>query len=178
VKQAPGVRRVMSARDLSRVLLRLWATTAVASATACLLASHLIWNWTPSLPLGLYWLSIGSAPRLGALVAFPVPPAVRKLVLERRYLPRGALLVKHVVATAGDLVCADEGVFAINGAPFGGIATRDSAGRPLPHFEGCGPVAEGFVHVASRDPRSFDSRTFGPVPEGAIRGRVTPLWTY
>jgi type IV secretory pathway protease TraF len=115
---------------------------------------------------------------VGALVAFPVPGRVRALVLERRYLPPGALLVKPVVATAPDRVCTEGGTLTVNGAPLGAIATEDTRGRPLPHDERCGPVPEGEVFVASHFATSFDSRTFGPVPLADIRGTVTPLWTY
>ncbi|MGD0679046.1 MAG: S26 family signal peptidase [Polyangiaceae bacterium] len=174
-------RRAMSVRDLARLLLRLLGATAFASACACLLASHLIWNWTPSLPLGLYWLSRGpQAPTAlsGALIAFPVPADVRDLVRERRYLPPGALLVKRVVATPGDRVCTGGGTLTVNGQSLGAIRTEDTAGRPLPHDEGCGPLPEGSVYVASHYAKSFDSRTFGPVRTSDIRGTVTPLWTF
>ena len=171
-------RLVMSALDLSRLHLRLLGAAALASAFACLLAWHLIWNWTPSLPLGLYWLSRGAPPTPGALVAFAVPAAVRDLVRDRHYLPSGAMLIKHVVATPGDRVCTDAGTFTINGQALGPILTEDTAGRALPHYEGCGPVPEGLLYVASHHAKSFDSRTFGPVPMADIRGTVTPLWTY
>jgi conjugative transfer signal peptidase TraF len=168
----------MSPLDLSRLYLRLLGATALASSLACVLAWHLVWNWTPSLPLGLYWLSRGAPATPGALVAFPVPAEVRDLVRERRYLPPGAMLIKHVVASPGDYVCTDAGSFTINGQELGAILTEDTAGRPLPHYEGCGPVPDGLLYVASHHAKSFDSRTFGPVPKADIRGTVTPLWTY
>jgi conjugative transfer signal peptidase TraF len=168
----------MTARELSRLYVRVFGATALASALACLLASRLVWNATPSLPLGLYWLSRGSPVEKGRLVAFPVPPGVEDLVRERRYLPPGAFLVKPVVATSGDVVCTDGGTLSVNGRPLGAILTEDSARRPLPHYAGCGPVGSGEVFVASHYDKSFDSRTFGPVAMGAIRGTVRPLWTY
>jgi conjugative transfer signal peptidase TraF len=173
--------RTVTATDVSRWLLRVAGVTAVAVAVTCLVASHLIWNRTPSLPLGLYWLSRGvtaTAAKPGALVAFAVPEAVRGLVEERHYLPPGAMLVKPVVATPGDRVCAEGRTFTVNGRPLGVILTQDSAGRSLPHYEGCAPVSEGWFFVASHYAKSFDSRTFGPLPDRAIRGTVTPLWTY
>ena len=175
--------RTVTVRRIERSLLGALAATALASALACLAGAHLLWNWTPSLPLGLYWVSAvssGAAGRLkvGALVAFPVPAHVRALVLERRYLPPGALLVKPVVATSADRVCTEGGELTVNGAPLGAVATEDARGRPLPHDERCGPVPKGSVFVASHFPTSFDSRTFGPVPLTDIRGTVTPLWTY
>lgn len=156
-------------------------TAALVSALACWVASHLLWNWTPSLPLGLYWLTRGAPRSLAkrqALVAFAVPAGVRDLVRERRYLPPGAMLVKRVVATAGDRVCTEGGGLAINGEELGAILTEDSAGRPLPHYEGCDLVSRGWLFVGSRHPKSFDSRTFGPIRVSDVEGGVTPLWTY
>jgi conjugative transfer signal peptidase TraF len=170
--------RAVSARRIERSLLGAAGGAALASALACLAGAHLLWNWTPSLPLGLYWVSGCARVKVGTLVAFPVPAHVRALVLERRYLPPGALLVKPVVATSADRVCTDGGTLTVNGAPLGAIATEDTRGRPLPHDERCGPVPEGEVFVASHFATSFDSRTFGPVPLANIRGTVTPLWTY
>jgi len=170
--------RAATARDLSRVTLALAGGAALASALACVLASHLVWNVTPSLPFGLYWLSRGAPPARGALVAFAVPASVRDLVFDRRYLPRGAFLVKPVAAMSGDIVCTEGGALSVNGQRLGPILTEDTAGRPLPHYEGCGPVVGGMIFVASRYAKSFDSRTFGPVAVADLRGRVTPLWTY
>jgi conjugative transfer signal peptidase TraF len=179
MSDAPN-RCAVTVRRIERSLFGSAAATVLASALACLAGAHLVWNWTPSLPLGLYWVSPGGSGRvkLGALVAFPVPAHVRALVLERRYRPPGALLVKPVVATAADRVCTDGGTLTVNDAPLGAIATEDTRGRPLPHDERCGRLPEGDVFVASHFATSFDSRTFGPVRLADIRGTVTPLWTY
>jgi conjugative transfer signal peptidase TraF len=172
--------RSVTVQQIERSLFGAAAATVLASAVACLAGAHLLWNWTPSLPLGLYWVSPASSGRakVGALVAFPVPAHVRALVLERRYLPPGALLVKPVVATAPDRVCTEGGELTVNGAPLGAVATEDTQGRPQPSDPRCGPLSEGEVFVASHFATSFDSRTFGPVPLTDIRGTVTPLWTY
>src|ERR1700761_1860638 len=109
------VRRAITARELERLLVRAALATAFVSALACILGAHLLWNWTPSLPLGLYWLSPGGRRQVhvGTLVAFPVPTHVRALVIERKYLPPGALLVKPVVAAAADSVCTEGGTLTI-----------------------------------------------------------------
>jgi conjugative transfer signal peptidase TraF len=153
-------------------------TTALLSALTCIVASHLLWNWTPSLPLGLYWLSPGGAATVGTLVAFPVPSQVQELVRERKYLPPRALLIKPIVALPSDRVCTEDGTLVVGGSVLGAVLTEDSAKRPLPHATGCGPLSEGQVFVASHFPKSFDSRTFGPIALNTLRGTVTPLWTF
>jgi conjugative transfer signal peptidase TraF len=166
------------ARDSAQTVLRLLAVSALTTALSCIVASHLIWNRTASLPLGLYFRSSESRAHEGQLVALRVPPRVRPLVHDRRYLPDGSLLIKPVAAVAGDVVCTRCGILTINGVPFGRILTRDSHGRELPGYEGCGALPEGQVFLASHHPASFDSRSFGPVDIHALQGTVTPLWTY
>jgi conjugative transfer signal peptidase TraF len=165
-------------RNPARVVLALLGVGALTSALACLVASHLIWNRTPSMPLGLYVLTPGAHVRRGGLVALRVPAPVRSLVHDRRYLPDGSLLIKPVAAVAGDEVCVQAGVLRIQGRPFGRVLARDAQGRELPRYEGCGLVPEGKVFLASRHPRSFDSRSFGLVDLEALKGSVAPLWTY
>jgi len=167
-----------SAGDAARLPLRLLAVSALASALACLGASHLIWNRTPSLPLGLYWLTRGHRAGRGDLVAFAVPASVRSLVHERGYLEDGAFLVKPVAALASDRVCTNGGTLTVNGALLGSIRSSDVAGRPLPHVDFCDAIADGQLYVAGGDPRSFDSRVFGPIHLSDLQGTVTPLWTY
>jgi conjugative transfer signal peptidase TraF len=170
--------RVATARALARWLSALLSAAALLSALACTVASHLLWNWTPSLPLGLYWLSPGRPIAVGTLVALPVPSDVQDLVRDRKYLPPRALLIKPVVALSSDRVCTDGGTLVVNGSMLGAVLAADGAKRPLPHATGCGPLPQGQVFLASRYPKSFDSRTFGPVSLTQIRGTVTPLWTY
>ena len=142
------------------------------------MGSHLLWNWTPSLPLGLYWVSPRREADVGALVAFPVPAGVRALVRERRYLPPGAVLVKPIVAAAADDVCTDGGTLTVNGTPLGAVATEDTRGRPLPHDTRCGPLPDGVVFVASHICRRASTRARSARALSQIRGTVTPLWTY
>jgi conjugative transfer signal peptidase TraF len=168
--------RILSA--VTRVLAALLVATALLSGLACVMASHLLWNWTPSLPLGLYWVSPRGVATVGTLVAFPVPTSVQALVRERKYLPPGAFLIKPIVALASDRVCTEGGTLVVGGSVLGAVLTEDSAKRPLPHATECGPLSEGQAFVASHYPKSFDSRTFGPIALNTIRGTVTPLWTF
>jgi conjugative transfer signal peptidase TraF len=162
----------------ARTVLGLLAVSALTTALTCIASSHLVWNRTASLPLGLYYRSSETRPYEGGLVALRVPPTVRPLVHERRYLPDGSLLIKPVAAVAGDFVCTRRGILYINGEPFGRILPCDSEGRELPAYEGCGALPEGQVFLASHHPGSFDSRSFGPVDIHALQGTVTPLWTF
>jgi conjugative transfer signal peptidase TraF len=169
----------MTPRELRRFYAWTFATTAAAAFAACLVASHLIYNGTSSMPLGLYWLARVPSHDLHRddIVAFQIPPNVQRLVRARNYLPDSALLLKPIVAAEGDLVCTEGGILRVNGTVLGEVLREDTSGRPLPQETWCGPVPEDAVFVASPHPRSFDSRTFGLVPVNAILGKVTSLWT-
>ena len=171
-------RRVHSSSNPGRVLFALLAAYVLSGALASLVASRLIWNGTPSLPLGLYLRVERQHPRAHDLVALRVPMNVRPLVHERRYLPDGSLLLKPVAAAAGESVCRRGDELLINGVVFGHVLSEDSAGRPLPSFGGCQVLGEHELFLASHHPRSFDSRTFGPVDDRALKGTVIPLWTF
>ena len=156
-------------------LVSVLALTAVIGFRA--LACHLSINVTQSLPPGLYWLSPSRQPARGSLVAFPLPASVRELVTARRYLPPSVLLLKRVVAVAGDAVCIAGSRYSANGIHLDAIAAADQAGRPLPRpFPFCGVVPPGVVFVAGHGPSSLDSRYFGPVPLSTLTVAV-PLWT-
>jgi conjugative transfer signal peptidase TraF len=151
------------------------AGAVIASAAA--LAGRLTWNVTASLPRGLYAIDRGVGPARGDTVVFKVPVSVADLVLARRYLPDGAQLLKRVVAVAGDDVCLDGRLYAVDGQAIAAVRAEDSLGRPLPRYRFCGVVGSGEVYVATEAPRSFDSRYFGPVRVSDLTV-VKPLWTY
>jgi conjugative transfer signal peptidase TraF len=79
----------------------------------------------------------------------------------------------------GDTVSVSPDGVRVNGRLLPNSAPRntDAAGRPLsPWRFGTYNVQPGKVWVlSSYHPRSFDSRYFGPIPESAIRERLTPL---
>jgi type IV secretory pathway protease TraF len=110
--------------------------------TSALVASRLTRNYTPSLPVGVYWLRPGLPLSRGALVDLPIPSNARHLIADR-YLPAPFHLLKRVVALEGDLVCLTRGQYVVNGVSISAIATHDSIGRPLPPFGFCGPVPAG-----------------------------------
>ncbi len=168
--------------SLSRPTLRhLGLALVLAASTSVIgwrLGLRVIFNGTASLPRGFYWITDTRAIHRSDLVAFEIPNQVRRLVVDRHYLPPGAVLVKHVAAVAGDVVCARAEGFTINGGPTMPTLHEDSVGRPLPFYVGCGPLESGEFFVTSGAARSFDSRNFGPITRENIRGVVKPIWTF
>lgn len=151
-------------------------------------AAGLRFNDTPSMPLGLWQILPNDAPlRRGEIVAVcPPDTAAIRAGAARGYIPSGQCpggyepLVKPIAATDGDVVTITAGGAAINGQAVQNTVqlAHDSAGRPLtPVPAGTYPVAAGEVWLlAGRDPRSFDSRYFGPVPAANVQGIARPVW--
>jgi len=138
-------------------------------------------------PAGVYRI-VGHGVRRDELVAACLPITVAKLGLARGYVRAGdcsgnAEPVEKVIgALPGDLLDIEPGWVSVNGVRFPDSATvsRDSAGRPLAHVpRGKRRVAPGEVWLFGfNDPRSWDSRYFGPVPLASIRGEVKPVVTW
>jgi conjugative transfer signal peptidase TraF len=141
------------------------------------------WNASPSLPVGIY---IESAEPSSLVEFCPAEPAA-SFAAARGYrdagsCPDGATpLMKPVVARVGDTVDFSAQGVAVNRRLLPNTAPRsaDTQGRPLQHFAfGRHVVEKGTVWVASTyNPRSFDSRYFGPIPEASVRAHLRPLLT-
>lgn len=125
----------------------------------------------------------------GELVLVCLPEDLARFALERGYLARGAgcgddiePVGKRIGALAGDTVALAPDYVAVNGQPFSNSAsrTRDSHGRDVPHVAfGTYPVKNGEVWLfGEADPRSWDSRYFGPVPTQGVRAELKPVITW
>jgi len=153
---------------------------AVALLTAPALGQwspRILWNSTPSVPVGLYWLQPVDRVAIGDLVAVRPPEELAHFLAERGYLPQGVPLLKHVVALSGAEVCRDGSAIRVNGQALGIAQARDRLGRALPDWQGCHRLVVGEVFLmnpAVQD--SLDGRYFGPLPLGAITARLRPIW--
>lgn len=141
-------------------------------------------NSTGSLPLGIYIVSTAADANL---VEFCPPEPYSQISVVRGYRNPGICpdgddpLLKPVIAKPGDKVVFSELGLQINGVLLRNTAprSRDSWGRPLPHFPfGTYQARSNSLWVASSyNSLSFDSRYFGPIPTGAIRNRLKALLT-
>lgn len=160
---------------------------AVLCALAAAGAAGLRVNFTASMPRGVWQVRTGApVARASVVVICPPDRADIREAAERGYIAAGACpgglepLLKPVAAVAGDLVTVTPKVVAVNGQPIADTAplAHDGAGRTLrPVPSGSYRVASGEVWVlSSHDPRSFDSRYFGPLPAAGVQGVARPVW--
>jgi conjugative transfer signal peptidase TraF len=150
----------------------------------CMSASRLgaqpkfVWNASASAPIGLYRIVSVLTPAAGDLVAVRPPVAMRLFLAQRGYLPDGALLLKRIVASSGDVICRDGEHVLVAGTQIARAKQSDARGRPLPQWQGCRSLREQEVFLVNADvPDSLDGRYFGPLPGSSIVGLAHPVWT-
>ena len=136
-----------------------------------------IWNASPSVPVGLYLVTKAS-PRVGDLVVLRLPPVIAAFAARRAYLPTSTYLLKPIAAVAGDLVCRFGERVLVRGVLAGIAEDADSDGNPMPTWQGCRILQMGEVFVLADHPASFDSRYFGPLETASIAGRAVLVWSH
>jgi conjugative transfer signal peptidase TraF len=138
---------------------------------------RLYWNVTPSVPVGLYWITAHEATR-GDLIIAPPPDTVRAIADSRGYIPAKIPLLKRIAAVRGDDVCASQTRISINGKVVAQRLEKDQAGRAMPWWTGCRTLGNEVFLLLTDVPTSFDGRYFGPIPRASVIGKAKPLWTY
>jgi conjugative transfer signal peptidase TraF len=134
-------------------------------------SARLVWSVTPSAPAGLYRIVREPWSR-GDRVAVLPGEALAAHLDRRGVLPRGKLLMKRVVAEAGDSVCRVDSTVFVNDEAVAQAKSNDSTGEPLPSWRGCASLNEGQVFLLGDTAGSYDGRYFGVTPASEIIGRA------
>lgn len=133
----------------------------------------LLFNWTPSLPYQVAWLTCGPWQYArGDFVVFLFAGEA-----EEHYPGlKGQPFFKIVSGVAGDVISVRDRAVFVNGEAVGFAKTHAFDGRRLePIAEGV--IPPGWLYVRGTDANSFDSRyrSAGLVRIEQIIGRVRPL---
>lgn len=137
---------------------------------------RLLYNPSPSAPVGWYRLRPDAVIARGDLVAALAPKDGAAIAIERQYLPPNIPLIKTVWAAHGEIICHENGQVFVRGRPTLIVLKHDALGRTLPSREGCYALSKDEVFLVSTDMQtSFDSRYFGPVDLENVLGSVKYL---
>ncbi|MDA8347831.1 MAG: S26 family signal peptidase [Pseudomonadota bacterium] len=139
---------------------------------------RIFYNASPSIACGWYLVVPPYRLRVGMLVVAHIPPWAARLAAERDYLPITVPVIKRIAAGDGESVCERSGSLTIDGRVVARALGADSAGRPLPAWQGCGILGRGEFLLLGDTWDSYDSRYFGPISARAVVGRAIPLWTW
>ena len=138
---------------------------------------RLLWNASPSAPLGLYAVTPDAPIERGDMVIARVPERYRMLAANRHYLPLNVPLVKRVAAASGDEVCAIGGEIFVEGRPVAARRTADRLGRLMPWWSGCVRLRGRQLFLLTASPDSFDGRYFGVTEAADVVGKARLLWS-
>ncbi|MBI1394301.1 MAG: hypothetical protein GC152_16355 [Alphaproteobacteria bacterium] len=140
-------------------------------------AEILIWNRTPSAPVGLYWKSDGPLTQNGwAVVSEKSKAAI--WASENGFTGKDWPLIKRVRGTAGDTVCRQGLRVFINGMVVAEALETDQIGRSLPVWQGCQSLGADEAFLLNEHPRSLDGRYFGVTKSKDISGGALLLWEW
>lgn len=140
-------------------------------------SAQFVWNATASAPAGLYRIERRRW-HTGDRVAVLPSDALAVDLDVRGVLPRGKLLIKRVVAGAGDCVCRYNGTVFVNGAVMAQAKSNDSKGHPLPSWLGCITLNERQVFLLGDTAGSYDGRYFGATQASEIVGQVVIVFAF
>lgn len=153
------------------------ATSAIGVAVLCVpataMSARLVWNFTPSIPTGLYWIEDRTW-RKGDRVAVAPSGSLLTVLQRAGVLKKGRVLMKRVVAVAGDEACRSGSRVTVNGADVA-IARSD---ENLPTWSGCLRLDDGDVFLLGETGDSFDGRYFGVTTAKDIVGPVQSVLTF
>lgn len=148
----------------------------ITFSTTVALPKRVIWNASPSVPIGLYWVKY-DAPKLHDIALIDLPEPYKTLANQRKYLPNNLPALKRIRGVSGDTICRIERIIWINGKSVSTAQLSDIRGLRLPDWSGCTTLDEDEVFLLSDHPKSFDGRYFGPIKREFILGVAVPLWT-
>jgi type IV secretory pathway protease TraF len=136
----------------------------------------IIYNGSQSVPIGFYIIN-DSRPNRGDLVLVKPWPELSWLIARHDILPPGVPLLKTVAALTDDKVCRDGHAISINGLLAAKILDSDTEGHTLSGWSSCRRLVRGELFLLQPDPRSFDSRYFGPALSCDVMGIARSIYT-
>ncbi len=179
------IMRRSSARTRAARAFVLAVPAVTIVAMFAIFGSDLRVNFTPSMPLGIYRLEpLPGGVERGMFVAVCAPTEVADLGRDRGYLARGPCpgdtepLLKVVAGVPGDEVTVSTRDVAVNGCVLSNSAPLafDRSDRPLKAWPlGRYHLGPNQLWLYASNPRSWDSRYWGPADTANILARAVPL---
>ena len=151
------------------------ALSALAIATTLELAPRIVWNATPSAPMGFYLINEFS-PKIGDYVLVEPSITAKRIIDERLYLPPDTLLIKRIAALPGAKFCRENEKIIVNTVLVANALKVDSLGRPMPQWNGCFTLQADELFLLNQHERSLDGRYFGATKKSQIIGVARPIF--
>lgn len=151
------------------------SVTGLVAAMTYEFAPRLIWNATPSAPIGLYKVE-QKPPAIGDFALVMPSGSAEKLIYDRGYLPPGIPLLKRVAAMSGDKICRTKDIVFVNNYQVANALFADSNGRKMPRWNGCFTLQSHEFFLLNDHEKSLDGRYFRATNESQIIGVAIPVF--
>lgn len=169
----------MKKNKVEKTIRILTCTSIIIIILHLILPKYIVFNKTPSIPIGIYLLlpydSDKDILNVGDVVIFDMPKEIEKLVKEREYTTKDTnTFIKTVGAIEGmSIEVRDERLF-IDGINRGEVASTDTFNRELPQIENF-IVSKGHFFPLGTHFHSFDGRYYGEIDKKSIRNKAKLL---
>ncbi|MDX2276162.1 MAG: S26 family signal peptidase [Hyphomonadaceae bacterium] len=130
-----------------------------------------LFNHSPSVPVGLYIRESGSPDR-GMFVTVRARDVAPLEAAAHHYDDESDRFIKRLAAVAGQHVCSDGRVLSVDGVEAAVVQNR--AGAPQ-GWVGCRTLAPSEILLLGDSADSFDGRYWGPIRDNLIEGVWRPL---
>jgi type IV secretory pathway protease TraF len=156
-------------------IYRLWLGSGALALAALILNGAqqdvVLFNHSPSVPVGLYIRDPGDAAR-GVFVTVRARDVAPIEAAAHHYDNDGDRFIKRLAAVAGQHVCSDGRILRVDGVQVAMVQNR--AGAPQ-GWIGCRTLASSEILLLGDSPDSFDGRYWGPISSDLIEGVWRPL---
>lgn len=149
---------------------------------AIMLVRHMGYGLTyqvsTSMPMGWYYYRPIQHLQRGQWVSLTAPDFAERYLQQRHLVPHSGILIKAIAAMPGDFVCQQSGQLMINHRVAATLLRQDRFQQAITQRSFCRfLVKDEYVVLGISDPRSYDSRYFGPVNRRQILAEAIPLST-
>ncbi len=182
-----GIGQLLFKAVIVLVLLVLLIIALFDIFSVAVLSLGYYFNWSSSMPIGLYEVSAPTDLKRGDTVVVCLPQAVGSEGLRRGYLNPGhcpgkySPIIKELIATPGDSVTLTPQTIVVNGQGYiAPLQKTDTEGRPLESIprELNSQTVDYWLYGKGNPTDSWDSRYWGGVGRSSIIKKAAPVLTY
>lgn len=169
----------MQTSKIEKTVRILTCTSIIIIILHLILPKYIVFNKTPSIPIGIYLLlpydNEKDSLNVGDIVIFDMPKDIEKFVKEREYTSNDTnTFIKTVGAIEGMSIEVREEKLFIDGKIKGEVAPTDTFNRILPQIENF-VVSKGYFFPLGTHLHSFDGRYYGQIDKKTIRNKAKLL---
>jgi conjugative transfer signal peptidase TraF len=138
----------------------------------------LTYQVSPSMPMGWYYYKPLTEIHRGQWVSLKAPDFAEQYLQRHHLVPHSGVLIKAIAGVPGDFACQQDSQLTVNHRVVATLLERDRFQQVIARQHFCRYLLpDEYLVLGLSDPRSYDSRYFGPVPRDQLLSEAIPLTT-